>query len=85
MLKRDAKKKVDEGVSLEEYIEKEKRKITGQLTPVNEETFAEWKKKRLEKKKVEEEEKTKQKEAAVKAGKGFNVRTYYCPFLLKLP
>ena len=49
MLKKDQKKKKDdgEGPSLEDYIESEKRKITGALTPVNEQSFAEWKSKRI--------------------------------------
>ena len=49
VLKRDQKKKKDdgEGPSLEDYIESEKKKITGALTPVNEQSFAEWKAKRI--------------------------------------
>jgi len=74
VLKRDVKKKSDEDDStLEEYIEHERGKITGALTLVTEETFTEWKKKRMEKKRNEEEEKKKAKEAAIKAGKSLSL------------
>lgn len=75
VLKRDVKKKKDEDdeTTLEEYIEHERGKITGPLTPVTEASFAEWKKKRIEKKKLEEDEKKKAKEAAIKAGKALSL------------
>jgi len=75
VLKRDVKKKKDEDEesTLEEYIETERGKITGPLTPVTEESFAAWKKKRIEKKKVEDDEKKKAKEAAIKAGKSLSL------------
>jgi hypothetical protein len=52
--------------TLEEFIESERHKLTDKLTPVTPETFAEWKKKRLDKKAAEEEAK-KLKEATGRA------------------
>lgn len=43
--------------TLEEFIESERHKLTGTLTPVTPATFEEWKKKRLDKKAAEEEAK----------------------------
>jgi DRG Family Regulatory Proteins, Tma46 len=42
-------------LTLEDWLESERHKLTGTLTPVTPETFAEWKKKRLDKKQAEEE------------------------------
>ncbi|KAL1971300.1 hypothetical protein VTN77DRAFT_252 [Rasamsonia byssochlamydoides] len=42
-------------LTLEDWLESERHKLTGPLTPVTPETFAEWKKKRLDKKAAEEE------------------------------
>lgn len=42
-------------LTLEDFLEIERHKLTGTLTPVTPETFAEWKKKRLDKKAAEEE------------------------------
>jgi hypothetical protein len=53
-------------LTLEDFLESERHKLTGTLTPVTEETFAEWKKKRLDKKAAEEEAK-KMKEATGRA------------------
>jgi len=52
--------------TLEEFIESERHKLTGKLTPVTPETFAEWKKRRLDKKAAEAEAK-KLKEATGRA------------------
>ncbi|KUI58601.1 Translation machinery-associated protein 46 [Cytospora mali] len=42
-------------LTLEEFLESERHKLTGKLTPVTPETFAEWKKQRLNKKAAEEQ------------------------------
>lgn len=42
-------------LTLEDFLESERHKLTGTLTPVTPESFAEWKKKRLDKKAAEEE------------------------------
>ncbi|KAL2116762.1 hypothetical protein VTJ04DRAFT_8930 [Mycothermus thermophilus] len=42
-------------LTLEEFIESERHKLTGTLTPVTPETFAKWKKERLDKKAAEEQ------------------------------
>ncbi|KAI3392497.1 hypothetical protein diail_5632 [Diaporthe ilicicola] len=42
-------------LTLEEFLESERHKLVGTLTPVTPETFAEWKKKRLDKKAAEEQ------------------------------
>jgi hypothetical protein len=42
-------------LTLEDFLEIERHKLTGTLTPVTPESFAEWKKKRLDKKAAEEE------------------------------
>jgi hypothetical protein len=42
-------------LTLEDFLESERHKLTGNLTPVTAESFAEWKKKRLDKKAAEEE------------------------------
>ncbi|KAJ5713497.1 Translation machinery-associated protein 46 [Penicillium malachiteum] len=42
-------------LTLEDWLESERHKLTGTLTPVNPETFAEWKKGRLDKKAAEAE------------------------------
>jgi hypothetical protein len=52
--------------TLEEFIESERHKLVGTLTPVTPESFAEWKKRRLDKKAAEEEAK-KLKEATGRA------------------
>lgn len=41
-------------LTLEEFLESERHKLTGTLTPVTPESFAEWKKKRMDKKAAEE-------------------------------
>lgn len=53
-------------LTLEDWLESERHKLTGTLTPVTSETFAEWKKKRLDKKAAEEEAQ-KMKEATGRA------------------
>lgn len=53
-------------LTLEDFLESERHKLTGTLTPVTPETFAEWKKKRLDKKAAEEEAK-RMKEATGRA------------------
>lgn len=42
-------------LTLEDFLESERHKLTGKLTPVTPESFAEWKKKRLDKKAAEEQ------------------------------
>lgn len=42
-------------LTLEEFLESERHKLTGTLTPVTPESFAEWKKQRISKKMAEEE------------------------------
>ena len=53
-------------LTLEDFLESERHKLTGTLTPVTEETFAKWKKDRVDKKQAEEEAK-KMKEATGRA------------------
>jgi hypothetical protein len=53
-------------LTLEDFLESERHKLTGTLTPVNPDTFAEWKKKRLDKKAAEDEAR-KMKEATGRA------------------
>jgi hypothetical protein len=53
-------------LTLEEFLESERHKLTGNLTPVTEESFAKWKKDRLDKKAAEEEAR-KAKEATGRA------------------
>jgi len=52
--------------TLEDFLESERHKLTGTLTPVTEETFAIWKKNRLDKKAAEEQAKA-MKEATGRA------------------
>lgn len=42
-------------LTLEDFLESERHKLTGTLTPVTPETFAKWKKERMDKKAAEEE------------------------------
>lgn len=42
-------------LTLEDFLDSERHKLTGTLTPVTEESFAKWKKERLDKKAAEEE------------------------------
>lgn len=42
-------------LTLEDFLESERHKLTGKLTPVTPESFAKWKKERLDKKAAEEE------------------------------
>lgn len=42
-------------LTLEEFLESERHKLVGTLTPVTPESFAEWKKKRMDKKAAEEQ------------------------------
>ena len=53
-------------LTLEDFLESERHKLTGNLTPVTPETFAKWKKERLDKKQAEDEAK-KLKEATGRA------------------
>lgn len=53
-------------LTLEDFLESERHKLTGNLTPVTPETFAKWKKERLDKKQAEEEAK-KMKDATGRA------------------
>lgn len=53
-------------LTLEEFLESERHKLTGTLTPVTPETFAKWKKERLDKKAAEEQAK-QMKEATGRA------------------
>ena len=64
-------KKKDEGekISLEEFLEGERHKITGTKTPVTLESFTKWKSERTAKQAALEAEDTKAKEARRAAGK----------------
>lgn len=42
-------------MTLEDFLESERHKLTGTLTPVTPETFAKWKKERLDKKAAEQQ------------------------------
>ena len=53
-------------LTLEDFLESERHKLTGTLTPVTPESFAKWKKDRLDKKAAEEQAK-KAKEATGRA------------------
>ena len=53
-------------LTLEDFLESERHKLTGTLTPVTEESFAKWKKSRLDKKAAEDEAR-KAKEATGRA------------------
>lgn len=53
-------------LTLEDFLESERHKLTGTLTPVTEESFAKWKKNRLDKKAAEDEAR-KAKEATGRA------------------
>lgn len=53
-------------LTLEDFLESERHKLTGTLTPVTPETFGKWKKDRLDKKAAEEEAR-RAKEATGKA------------------
>ncbi|CAE6522415.1 unnamed protein product [Rhizoctonia solani] len=56
-------------ISLEEFLEVERHKLGSNLTPVTPETFAVWKKTRLNKKAAEEDALRKTKDAQAAAGK----------------
>lgn len=53
-------------LTLEDFLESERHKLTGTLTPVTPETFAKWKKERLDKRAAEQEA-LKAKEATGRA------------------
>lgn len=53
-------------LTLEDFLESERHKLTGTLTPVTAESFAKWKKERLDKKAAEEQAKA-MKEATGRA------------------
>jgi hypothetical protein len=53
-------------LTLEDFLESERHKLTGAGTPVTVETFAKWKKERIDKKQAEEEAK-KMKDATGRA------------------
>lgn len=53
-------------LTLEDFLDSERHKLTGTLTPVTEESFAKWKKERLDKKAAEQEAQ-KMKEATGRA------------------
>ncbi|CAO1627229.1 unnamed protein product [Sympodiomycopsis kandeliae] len=68
------KKQLDElnkqsEISLEDFLETERHKLGTQLTPVTAESFATWKKERVDKKVAEEEATQKKKEAQAAANK----------------
>ncbi|EPT01694.1 hypothetical protein FOMPIDRAFT_1048583 [Fomitopsis schrenkii] len=56
-------------ISLEEFLEVERHKLGTNLTPVTPETFAKWKRTRMDKKQAEEEAMHKAKETQAAAGK----------------
>lgn len=53
-------------LTLEDFLESERHKLTGKLTPVTPETFAKWKAERMDKKQAEEQAR-KAKEATGRA------------------
>ncbi|RXW19607.1 hypothetical protein EST38_g6244 [Candolleomyces aberdarensis] len=67
-------------ISLEEFLEVERHKLGTNLTPVTPESFAQWKKTRMDKKKAEEEAMFKAKDAQNAAGKnsGMSGRDLVC-------
>lgn len=69
VLKKDRKKEEKETISLEEFVEVERHKLKPPLTPVTPETFAAWKKSRIEKKEAESQAMEKAKATARAAGK----------------
>ncbi|KAF7964679.1 hypothetical protein HWV62_4199 [Athelia sp. TMB] len=56
-------------ISLEEFLEVERHKLGSNLTPVTPESFAKWKKTRMDKKQAEEEAMAKAKSTQNAAGK----------------
>jgi len=62
----DAKK---QEISLEEFLEVERHKLPAKLTPVTDETFAVWKKNRVDKKVAQEDAMKKSKEVQASAGR----------------
>jgi len=56
-------------ITLEEFLEVERHKLGSNLTPVNKETFAKWKRTRMDKKEAEQETVRKSKDARFAAGK----------------
>ncbi|KAJ7650450.1 hypothetical protein FB45DRAFT_887987 [Roridomyces roridus] len=56
-------------ISIEEFLEVERHKLGSNLTPVTPETFAKWKKTRMDKKEAEQEAMRKAKETQNAAGK----------------
>lgn len=72
VLKKDQKKaeEMEDKVSLEEHIENERNQLSGNLTPVNKETFLAWKKRKIAEKKENLAKELKQKKEAFKLGKG---------------
>jgi len=65
----EAAEKANE-ITLEEFLEHQRKRLpTTQLTPVNEETFAVWKKLRLDKKAAEEEAQKNKKATQAQANK----------------
>lgn len=56
-------------ISLEEFLEVERHKLGSNLTPVTPETFAKWKRTRMDKKQAEDEALRKAKDAQHAAGK----------------
>jgi len=56
-------------ISLEDFLETERHKLGSNLTPVTSETFAKWKKTRLDKKELEAEALKKAKDTQAAAGK----------------
>jgi len=60
-------------ISLEEFLEVERHKLGPNLTPVTKETFAKWKKTRMDKKQAEMEVLKKAKETQHAAGKAIGM------------
>lgn len=73
VLKPKGKKKEDDenpnAISIEEFLEVERHKLPAKLTPVTPESFAEWKKNRVDKKAAEQDALKKSKETQIQAGK----------------
>ncbi|EWC45673.1 hypothetical protein DRE_05234 [Drechslerella stenobrocha 248] len=60
--KEEAEKNPNRTLTLEDFLETERHKLTGTLTPVTEETFKKWKIERMSKKAAEEEMRRKKEE-----------------------
>ncbi|KEI42740.1 uncharacterized protein L969DRAFT_170404 [Mixia osmundae IAM 14324] len=67
--KKDEEDEKKQEISLEEFLEVERHKIKGELTPVTADSFAEWKKNRMNQKDAEADLIRKTKQATASAGR----------------